>query len=147
MKKSLHWLNKLKAGVWTQRCANWKQQLILIAVNLDTTYLLPSEALKAEKWVRTLLYPQLQQKGTTRWASMKQIIGTPSLTVVYTKALQIRNMFRLNLNFSFPSGRMYKLVLIFFFNYSLLELGKLLLVYLLFDSVGEPGSFPLGKCL
>lgn len=35
----------------------------------------------------------------------------------------------------------------FFLNYSLLESGKLLLVYLLFDSVGELASFPLGKCL
>lgn len=82
----------LKQVFETQRCANWTQQLIIIAVNLDTTYLLPSKALRAEKWVRTLLYPQLQQKGPTRWAGMKQIIGTPSLTVVYTKALQIRSV-------------------------------------------------------
>lgn len=83
----------LKQVFETQRCANWTQQLILTAVTLDTTYLLPSEALRAQKWVRTLLYPQLQQRGTNRWASTKQIIGTPSLTVVYTKSLQIRSAF------------------------------------------------------
>lgn len=51
------------------------------------------------------------------------------------------------LKFFIPSWEDAQISFNFLKNYSLLELGKLLLVYLLFDSVGELVSFPLGKCL